>query len=103
MCLWTAKASTLGDVQFDLGTLQAMRDSLGSSRGINRHRYSIEEAEQELQRPVVQALLELCRFRNSHPAFNGEVNPFLMQFVLTTYQSEALKGIDNYCLYSKPG
>lgn len=52
-----------------------MRDSLGSSRGINRHRYSIEEAEQELQRPVVQALLELCRFRNSHPAFNGEVHP----------------------------
>lgn len=50
-----------------------MRDSLGSSRGINRHRYSIEEAEQELERPVVQALLQLCRFRNSHPAFNGEV------------------------------
>ncbi|KAK9837666.1 hypothetical protein WJX74_002520 [Apatococcus lobatus] len=54
--------------------LQAMRDSLGSSRGINRHRYSINEAEQELQRPVVQALLELCRFRNSHPAFNGETH-----------------------------
>ncbi len=54
-----------------------MRDSLGSSRGINRHRYSVAEAEEELQRPVVQALLELCRFRNSHPAFNGEVGHLL--------------------------
>lgn len=26
-----------------------------------------------MERPVVQALLELCRFRNQHPAFNGEM------------------------------
>ena len=42
-------------------------------RGINRHKYSVEEAQEALQQPVVQALLDLCRFRNTHPAFNGKV------------------------------
>ena len=44
-----------------------------SPRGINRHKYSLEEAEEALQQPVVQALLDLCKFRNTHPAFNGKV------------------------------
>ncbi|KAK9865185.1 hypothetical protein WJX84_007242 [Apatococcus fuscideae] len=43
----------------------------GNTRGLNRHRYSVAEAERELERPVVKALLEMCRFRNSHPAFDG--------------------------------
>ena len=38
-------------------------------RDINRHGYSLEEAEGELQRPVVQRLLRLMEFRNTHPAF----------------------------------
>lgn len=42
-------------------------------RGLNRHRFSYEEAEQELERPVVKALHQMCRFRNRHPAFNGQV------------------------------
>ncbi|WIA13184.1 hypothetical protein OEZ85_006776 [Tetradesmus obliquus] len=45
----------------------------GSIRDINRHHFSLEEAACCLQRPVVQALLELCRFRNRHPAFTGRV------------------------------
>lgn len=40
-------------------------------RNINRHYYSVEEVETELQRPVVKKLLSLMRFRNSHPAFDG--------------------------------
>ena len=43
-----------------------------SPRGINRHKYSLEEAQEALQQPVVQALLDLCKFRNTHPAFNGK-------------------------------
>ena len=43
----------------------------GSVRDINRHSYSLEEAEEAVQQPVVQALLKLCRFRNQHPAFAG--------------------------------
>ncbi|KAF6253876.1 hypothetical protein COO60DRAFT_372189 [Scenedesmus sp. NREL 46B-D3] len=45
----------------------------GSIRDINRHYFSLEEANCCLKRPVVQALIELCRFRNSHPAFQGRV------------------------------
>jgi sucrose phosphorylase len=40
-------------------------------RDINRHGYSIEEAEAELQRPVVQRLLKLMRFRNECPVFEN--------------------------------
>jgi len=40
-------------------------------RDINRHSYSIEEAERELQRPVVRRLVNLMEFRNTHGAFSG--------------------------------
>lgn len=40
-------------------------------RDINRHFYSRDEVEAALRRPVVQKLIELIRFRNSHPAFEG--------------------------------
>jgi sucrose phosphorylase len=43
----------------------------GVGRDINRHHYSAAEVSHELRRPVVQALLGLIRFRNSHPAFDG--------------------------------
>jgi len=41
-------------------------------RDVNRHRYDRDEIERKLQRPVVQALLRLIRFRNTHPAFDGK-------------------------------
>ena len=41
-------------------------------RNINRHYYKLDEIEGEVQRPVVQKLLELMKFRNEHPAFDGE-------------------------------
>jgi sucrose phosphorylase len=40
-------------------------------RDINRHHYTVREIESEIQRPVVRALFELIRFRNTHPAFDG--------------------------------
>jgi sucrose phosphorylase len=43
----------------------------GIGRDINRHYYKPEEIDQAIQRPVVQSLFELIRFRNYHPAFNG--------------------------------
>ena len=39
-------------------------------RNINRHYYSRKEVSQEVKRPVVQALLNLFEFRNTHPAFD---------------------------------
>lgn len=41
-------------------------------RDINRHRYTAAEIAANLARPVVQALLGLIRFRNTHPAFTGD-------------------------------
>ena len=41
-------------------------------RNINRHYYSLEEAEENMERPVVQQLFQLMRFRNSYPAFDGQ-------------------------------
>ncbi|RPJ24448.1 MAG: sucrose phosphorylase [Chloroflexi bacterium] len=43
----------------------------GVGRDINRHYYTPEEIDRAIQRPVVQSLFELIRFRNHHPAFNG--------------------------------
>lgn len=41
-------------------------------RNINRHYYGLKEAEASMERPVVQRLFNLMRFRNSYPVFNGE-------------------------------
>jgi sucrose phosphorylase len=44
----------------------------GVGRDINRHYYSRREIDSDLARPVVAGLLDLIRFRNTHPAFAGE-------------------------------
>jgi sucrose phosphorylase len=44
----------------------------GVGRDINRHHYTRAEIEVDLQRPVVQELVALIRFRNDHPAFDGQ-------------------------------
>ncbi|RMB60293.1 sucrose phosphorylase [Tessaracoccus antarcticus] len=43
----------------------------GVGRDINRHHYTPAEISDALERPVVQALLGLCRLRNHVPAFDG--------------------------------
>jgi sucrose 6(F)-phosphate phosphorylase len=43
----------------------------GERRAINRRRYSAQEAGEALEKPFVRRLLELIRFRNTYPAFNG--------------------------------
>ena len=43
----------------------------GVGRDINRHCFMPDEIDRAIQRPVVQSLFELIRFRNRHPAFNG--------------------------------
>ena len=46
----------------------------GEGREINRHNFSIDEIEQAVNKPVVQRLMKLIRFRNQYPAFNGVFN-----------------------------
>lgn len=43
----------------------------GVGREINRHRFTDEEIEAALERPVVRAQLDLIRLRGRHPAFDG--------------------------------
>jgi sucrose 6(F)-phosphate phosphorylase len=47
-------------------------EKMGEGREINRHNFTLKEIDLAVQKPVVQRLLELIRFRNEHPAFNGE-------------------------------
>ena len=42
-------------------------------RDVNRHYYTTAEIDTDLARPVVQALGRLIRFRNTHPAFEGDL------------------------------
>lgn len=44
----------------------------GVGRDVNRHRYPLGEIDDAVQRPVVRALMQLIRFRNDHPAFDGD-------------------------------
>jgi len=41
-------------------------------RNINRHYYTMDEIDKEVERPVVKKLLDLMKFRNEHPAFDGD-------------------------------
>jgi sucrose phosphorylase len=42
-------------------------------RNINRHYYTLPEIEREVERPVVKSLIRLMEFRNSYPAFEGDL------------------------------
>lgn len=48
-----------------------LRRRTGVGRDVNRHYYTPDEIQRELARPVVRSLLDLLRFRSTHPAFNG--------------------------------
>jgi sucrose phosphorylase len=50
---------------------QSAAERTGDGREINRHNYSIDEIRRDLQRPVVQRLIRLIRFRNEYDAFDG--------------------------------
>jgi sucrose phosphorylase len=59
-----------------VGLLAGKNDEVDTTRTIdgreiNRHNYSIQEIDQEVERPVVRNIIKLIRFRNSNPAFNG--------------------------------
>ena len=45
---------------------------IGVGRDINRHTFTPEEVDAALRRPVVVAVMEALRLRNTHPAFDGQ-------------------------------
>lgn len=42
-------------------------------RSINRHTFTPDEIDAALQKPMVQRMFEIMRFRNTYPAFDGEI------------------------------
>jgi sucrose phosphorylase len=46
----------------------------GVGRDINRHYYTSAEIEAALRLPVVRTQIDLIRFRNTHPAFGGQIH-----------------------------
>ncbi len=60
-----------------VGLLAGKNDSeaverTGEGREINRHNYSLAEIDRETKKDVVKRLIELIKFRNTYPAFNGK-------------------------------
>lgn len=51
----------------------ALLEETKVGRNINRHYYSLEDAANQLERPVVRQLFALMRFRNACKAFDGEL------------------------------
>lgn len=45
----------------------------GDARSINRHNYSEEEIKERVQHQMLQRMFEIMRFRNTYPAFGGEI------------------------------
>jgi sucrose phosphorylase len=65
----------------------------GEGRAINRHDYTRDELNLALARPVVKRLIELIRLRNTHPAFDGELeveNPNPRELWLRWHDSDAM-------------
>lgn len=48
-------------------------ESTKEGRNINRHYYTLEEIDKEVERPVVQKLFQLLKFRNTCAAFQGDI------------------------------
>lgn len=46
-------------------------DKTNVGRDINRHYYTQEEIKSQIEKPIIQDLIQLIKLRNTHPAFDG--------------------------------
>ena len=81
----------------------ALVEKTRSGRSINRHNYTLEEIDEEIQQPVVQRLLRLMEFRNAYPAFDGDMeiedsaeNRVRLTWRKGAYQATADIDLDTY-------
>lgn len=49
-----------------------LMESTKNGRDINRHYYSVEEIDKNMERPIMKQLCELMEFRNNYKAFDGD-------------------------------
>jgi len=73
---------------------QELLDETGELRDINRHFYSLEEADQAMEQPVVKRLLRLMEFRSGHPAFDGR---FELNYSNSSSVAMAWRHGEHYC------
>ncbi|BFM08749.1 sucrose phosphorylase [Halioxenophilus aromaticivorans] len=71
-----------------------LKTATGELRDINRHFYSLEEAEAALTQPVVKRLLWLMEFRSNYPAFQGR---FELNYSNDSSVAMAWRHGDYYC------
>ena len=64
-------------------------------RNINRRYYTLEEAEEMIERPVVIELFELMRFRNSYPVFDSQFSSVAVgdNGIKLTWESDIYKTV----------
>lgn len=73
---------------------QELMEETGELRDINRHFYSMEEADEAMAQPVVKRLLTLMRFRSQYPAFDGR---FELNYSNQSSVAMAWRHGDYYC------
>ncbi|MBW2663559.1 MAG: sucrose phosphorylase [Deltaproteobacteria bacterium] len=74
-----------------------------NGRDINRHNYDLDEIHKEIQKPVVQRLIRLMEFRNSYPAFDGELiiedsreDELILSYAYEEYKTTAFIDLKSY-------
>ncbi|QIB65318.1 sucrose phosphorylase [Kineobactrum salinum] len=73
---------------------EELMESTGELRDINRAYFSLEEVARATEKPVVQRLLKLMRFRSHYPAFNGH---FELQYSNESSVAMAWRHGEHYC------
>jgi sucrose phosphorylase len=59
-------------------------EETGDGREINRENFSVNDVEKAIEKPIVERLLKLIRFRNTYDAFNG-------RFIIINSESHQVK------------
>jgi len=74
-----------------------------NGRDINRHNYTLDEIKVQIEKPVVQRLLNLMEFRSTYPAFKGEFaveqtpdHQIGLAWSLPPYKATALVDLNTY-------
>jgi sucrose phosphorylase len=88
-----------------------LMEATKNGRDINRHFYSVQEIARDIERPVVQKIFKLLKFRNEFPAFKGECEAIAEGSILTIkranggYAAELAADMKSYSYsiqYSRP-
>lgn len=74
-----------------------------NGRDINRHNYNLDEIHEEIHKPVVQRLIKLMEFRNTYPAFDGELaiedskeNELILSYEYKGFKTTASIDLESY-------